>query len=129
MVYVRIVFEDHRSYDALLADLMEAGTLGVTEGAGYLDAFFDDEAIAERKRAVEAEPLSLRSSLLYRRGATIQLRWGVSAWRSIPGCSVAPVSIRVPANVWRQWSGWSKEAIPCSMSVAVPASCRSQRFC
>jgi ribosomal protein L11 methyltransferase len=48
MVYVRIATDDHESHDALLAELMEAGTLGITEGPGYVDAFFEDEALAEQ---------------------------------------------------------------------------------
>jgi ribosomal protein L11 methyltransferase len=47
MVSVRIPAEP-ADQDRLLAELMEAGTLGVTEGPGYLDAFFSDEAAARR---------------------------------------------------------------------------------
>jgi len=47
MVQVRIPVEPH-AYDLLLADLLAAGTLGVTEGPGYVDAFFTDAAAAQR---------------------------------------------------------------------------------
>ena len=35
-------------YDQQIADLHEAGTLGIVEGDGYLEAFFDDHATAAR---------------------------------------------------------------------------------
>jgi ribosomal protein L11 methyltransferase len=35
-------------YDALVAALWEAGTVGIVEGPGYLDAFFEDEKIARQ---------------------------------------------------------------------------------
>lgn len=55
MVSVRIPTEPENQ-DPLLAELMEAGTLGVTEGDGYLEAFFDDEAAARQF----GEPVSVR---------------------------------------------------------------------
>ena len=45
MFFVRLAVEPDRM-DALAANLWEAGTLGVIEGEGYLDAFFEDEAAA-----------------------------------------------------------------------------------
>jgi len=47
MVQVRISVEPH-AHDLLLAELLEAGTLGVTEGPGYVDAFFADAAGARK---------------------------------------------------------------------------------
>lgn len=44
------------AYDRLLADLWEAGTLGITEGDGFLDAFFADEAAARRFGDPRTEP-------------------------------------------------------------------------
>ena len=41
MVFVRIPVEPEQS-ELLAADLWEAGTLGIVEGPGYLDAFFKD---------------------------------------------------------------------------------------
>jgi ribosomal protein L11 methyltransferase len=45
MFTVRIPVEPERQ-DALVADLWEAGTLGIAEGAGFLDAWFDDRTTA-----------------------------------------------------------------------------------
>jgi ribosomal protein L11 methyltransferase len=45
MLFVRVAVEPDRM-DALTAELWEAGTSGVIEGEGYLDAFFEDEAAA-----------------------------------------------------------------------------------
>jgi ribosomal protein L11 methyltransferase len=45
MVSVRITIEPHQ-LDELLAALNDAGTLGVVEGDGVVEAFFDDPAIA-----------------------------------------------------------------------------------
>jgi ribosomal protein L11 methyltransferase len=47
MYYLRLDVEPARQ-DALIADLWEAGTLGVVEGDGFLEAFFDDPATAAR---------------------------------------------------------------------------------
>ena len=41
MVFVRIPVEPEQA-DLLSADLWEAGTLGIVEGPGYLDAFFNN---------------------------------------------------------------------------------------
>ena len=41
MVFVRIAVEPEQA-DELTAALWEAGTLGIVEGAGYMDAFFKD---------------------------------------------------------------------------------------
>jgi len=45
MVLVRIRV-DPEEYDTLIAALYEAGTLGLIEGVGSIDAFFDDAAVA-----------------------------------------------------------------------------------
>jgi ribosomal protein L11 methyltransferase len=37
-----------QNYDALVAELWEAGTAGITEGDGYIVAFFEDAAAARR---------------------------------------------------------------------------------
>jgi len=47
MVFVRLV-ADPQTYDELIAELWDAGTAGVTEGDGFVDAFFEDEAVASR---------------------------------------------------------------------------------
>ncbi len=48
MVSVRIALHPHTDHDRLTADLWEAGTVGITEGDAYLDAFFEDPAAARR---------------------------------------------------------------------------------
>jgi ribosomal protein L11 methyltransferase len=45
MVSVRIAVEP-ADFDTLTASLWEAGTLGIVEGPGYVDAFFEDAAAA-----------------------------------------------------------------------------------
>jgi ribosomal protein L11 methyltransferase len=45
MYCVRVAVDPER-VDTLLADLWEAGTAGVTEGDGFVDAFFEDVAAA-----------------------------------------------------------------------------------
>jgi ribosomal protein L11 methyltransferase len=45
MVSVRISVEPE-DYDALVASLYEAGTAGIVEGDGWVEAFFDDAAVA-----------------------------------------------------------------------------------
>ena len=45
MVSVRVPVEPENA-DQLTAALWEAGTLGIVEGDGYLDAFFDDPQVA-----------------------------------------------------------------------------------
>jgi len=47
MFYLRLEVEAS-STDALIAELWEAGTLGVIEGEGFLEAFFDDSETAAR---------------------------------------------------------------------------------
>jgi ribosomal protein L11 methyltransferase len=47
MVFVRLAV-DPLLQDALIADLWEAGTAGVTEGDGFIDAFFEDGVAAAR---------------------------------------------------------------------------------
>lgn len=47
MFMVRIPVREPEA-DTLIAELWEAGTAGVTEGPGYVEAFFDDERIARR---------------------------------------------------------------------------------
>jgi len=47
MVFVRIPVEPD-AHELLLAELLDAGTAGVTEGPGYLDAFFTDAPSAQR---------------------------------------------------------------------------------
>jgi len=47
MFSVRIEVEPERA-DGLLADLWEAGTLGVIEGDGFVEAFFEDTESAQR---------------------------------------------------------------------------------
>lgn len=47
MFSVRIAFAP-QAHERLTADLWEAGTVGITEGDGYLDAFFDDAEAARR---------------------------------------------------------------------------------
>lgn len=46
MYVVRVAFEPARA-DELTADLWQAGTLGIVEGPGYFDAFFDDVEAAK----------------------------------------------------------------------------------
>jgi ribosomal protein L11 methyltransferase len=55
MVVVRLEV-DPLDHDALIADLWEAGTVGVTEGDGFVDAFFEDEAAASRFGEPKAIP-------------------------------------------------------------------------
>ena len=50
MVFVRVANDD----DLLILRLWEAGTLGVTEGDGYVDAFFEDAEAASQFGAPEA---------------------------------------------------------------------------
>ncbi len=50
MVFVRLSNDD----DLLIGRLWEAGTLGVTEGDGFVDAFFDDANIASQFGVPEA---------------------------------------------------------------------------
>src|SRR6185369_4968031 len=45
MYHVRIEIEPAR-HETLIAELWEAGTLGVVEGDGFVEAFFDDFAAA-----------------------------------------------------------------------------------
>lgn len=52
---VRIVVEPG-AQDALVADLWEAGTLGLTEGPGFVEAWFEDEATAARFGAPQPAP-------------------------------------------------------------------------
>src|ERR1700681_2933110 len=47
MFYLRLEVEPS-STDALIAELWEAGTLGVIEGDGFLEAFFNDSEVAAR---------------------------------------------------------------------------------
>lgn len=47
MVSVRLQADPQRQ-DELIAELWEAGTLGVVEGDGFLEAFFEDDAVARR---------------------------------------------------------------------------------
>ncbi len=47
-MFVVRVEPDPRDYDELIADLWDAGTLGVTEGNGFLDAFFTDAEAARK---------------------------------------------------------------------------------
>jgi ribosomal protein L11 methyltransferase len=47
MIYLRLEVESSAT-DALIAELWEAGTLGVIEGDGFLEAFFEDSEIAAR---------------------------------------------------------------------------------
>ena len=47
MFFVRILTEAQQM-DTLTADLWDAGTLGIVEEDGYVDAFFDDQAAAAR---------------------------------------------------------------------------------
>ena len=58
MFSVRIEVEPERA-DALLADLWEAGTVGVIEGEGFVEAFFADAESARRfgepRRAAEVD--------------------------------------------------------------------------
>jgi ribosomal protein L11 methyltransferase len=55
MYYLHLDVEPARQ-DALIADLWEAGTLGVVEGEGFVEAFFDDFAIAARFGTPVAAP-------------------------------------------------------------------------
>ncbi len=50
MVFVRLSNDD----DLLIGRLWEAGTLGVTEGDGYVDAFFEDADVASQFGVPEA---------------------------------------------------------------------------
>src|SRR5258707_21098 len=45
MVFVRVTVEPERA-DELTAALWEAGTLGIVEGPGFVDAYFEDAAAA-----------------------------------------------------------------------------------
>ncbi|HTM14428.1 MAG TPA: hypothetical protein VL127_16015, partial [Bryobacteraceae bacterium] len=47
MYYLRLEAEPER-VDTLLAELWEAGTAGVVEGDGFVEAFFEDFAAAAR---------------------------------------------------------------------------------
>jgi ribosomal protein L11 methyltransferase len=47
MFTVRVPAEPD-AYDSLIASLWEAGTTGIIDGPGYVDAFFDDRASAHR---------------------------------------------------------------------------------
>jgi len=47
MFFVRIAVEPEQQ-DALIASLWDAGTTGIVEGPGFLDAFFDEESDAAR---------------------------------------------------------------------------------
>jgi ribosomal protein L11 methyltransferase len=47
MVSVRVEVEPER-HDELVAELWEAGTLGIVEGDGFVEAFFGDQAAATR---------------------------------------------------------------------------------
>jgi ribosomal protein L11 methyltransferase len=44
------------AFDELVAELWEAGTLGIVEGDGYVDAFFEDEESARRFGDPRIEP-------------------------------------------------------------------------
>jgi ribosomal protein L11 methyltransferase len=55
MVFVRVEV-DPRRHDQIIAELWEAGTAGVTEGDGFVDAFFEDEAAAARFGEPKAIP-------------------------------------------------------------------------
>ena len=48
MVSVRVTVEPE-DFDRLIAALWDAGTLGVTEGDGFVEAFFHDEDAARVK--------------------------------------------------------------------------------
>jgi ribosomal protein L11 methylase PrmA len=52
MVFVRLANDD----DLLIGRLWEAGTLGVTEGDGFVDAFFDDAEVASQFGEPKAIP-------------------------------------------------------------------------
>src|SRR5208283_1426176 len=45
MFFVRVSVEPNQS-DELSAELWEAGTVGIVEGDGYVDAFFEDRSTA-----------------------------------------------------------------------------------
>ncbi len=47
MVLVRVDV-DPRDQDGLIAALWEAGTLGITEGDGFIDAYFEDADVASQ---------------------------------------------------------------------------------
>ena len=47
MVSVRLEIEPQR-HDELIAELWEAGTLGIVEGDGWVEAFFEDAEVAAR---------------------------------------------------------------------------------
>ena len=53
MVSVRVAFDPH-DQDQTIAALWEAGTLGLTEGDGFVDAFFEDAGAASQFGAPEA---------------------------------------------------------------------------
>ena len=55
MFTVKIAVEP-QDQDALVADLWEAGTLGITEGPGELEAWFETEAAAARFGKAEPAP-------------------------------------------------------------------------
>jgi ribosomal protein L11 methyltransferase len=55
MYFVRLEPEPGE-YDEMVAALWEAGTAGVVEGHGYLDAFFEDEEVARRFGEPHASP-------------------------------------------------------------------------
>jgi ribosomal protein L11 methyltransferase len=47
---------DAEAYDALIAELWDAGTQGISEGSGDVTAFFEDEEIARRFGEPRLEP-------------------------------------------------------------------------
>jgi ribosomal protein L11 methyltransferase len=49
-------FDTPEAFEELVAALWEAGTLGIVEGHGYLDAFFEDEQVAARFGQPRLEP-------------------------------------------------------------------------
>jgi ribosomal protein L11 methyltransferase len=53
MVVVRVGV-DPRDQDGLIAALWEAGTLGITEGDGFIDAYFEDAGVASQFGEPEA---------------------------------------------------------------------------
>ena len=84
------------------------GTVGIVEGDGYLDAFFEDEAVARRfgdpqraARSIGSSEPKMRGRRCWwandffwsRRGARSRRRRGESVWRSIPDCNAERASI------------------------------------
>lgn len=102
MVCVRIASDPAR-HDLLLAELMEAGTSGVAEGPGYVDAFFHDEAAA--RRFGQPEPVPEADWVAQTRAAFPPLRVGERFFIVPPWCEdpTPPGRLRLVINPGAQF--------------------------